>query len=720
MSESADRRTRSLDTEVQFLKGVGPKLAPLFNKAGLKVVRDVLFHFPRRYEDRTKLPPIDSLRPGMQATVRGRLAGVDRRPIRGGRVIITAYLTDGSGSIQLTWFNQPWVAKRLESAEEIIAYGTVKQSGLLLEMPSPEFETVGDDEDAEAFARIWPVYPLTEGLPQKSMRRAARAAVEGYAGLVEEILPASLRREYGLRDVAWCLRQMHLPESESARREARQRLVFEEFLLLQLALQQRRAEVHTEPGIAFDLDAAGAGESGLPAGNLFAVSPDSQPRGSLWDEVNRMLPFELTGAQKRVIGEIWSDMRSPHPMNRLVQGDVGSGKTAVAACAMLAAVRCGYQAALMAPTEILAEQHFTVLRRLFDPLGVEVALLVGKQTPTQRKKALDHTATGIAKIAVGTHALIQSDVKFPRLGLVVIDEQHRFGVEQRVDLRRKGLGNPDVLVMTATPIPRTLTMAIYGDLDQSILDELPPGRRPVKTHAKLPSQRDQVYAGVRKLIAEGRQAYFVCPMVAESESTQAQAAQDLHYRLSNDVFPDLRVGLLHGQLKAKEKEEVMARFRDHELDILVATTVIEVGVDVPNASVMVIEDANRFGLSQLHQLRGRVGRGAHQSYCILIADVTSEDARARIDAMVETSDGFKIAEVDLRLRGPGELTGTRQSGVLSFQVADLVQDAKLLEEARQAAQRIIADDLGLTKPEHAGLREASRRFRPELAAVVVS
>ncbi|MFQ3669615.1 MAG: ATP-dependent DNA helicase RecG, partial [Fimbriimonadaceae bacterium] len=690
------------------------------NKAGLKVVRDVLYHFPRRYEDRSKLPSIDSLRPGMQATVRGRLASVERRPIRGGRVIITAYLTDGSGSMQLTWFNQPWVAKRLEDADEIIAYGTVRQSGLLLEMASPEFELVGDDEDAEAFARIWPVYPLTEGLPQKSMRRAARAAVEGYAGLVEDILPEPVRREHDLPDVAWCLRQMHLPESETARRQARRRMVFEEFLLLQLALQQRRAEVHTEPGIAFDLDASGAGESDLPAGNLFAASPEAQPKGSLWDEVARMLPFELTGAQKRVIGEIWSDMRSPHPMNRLVQGDVGSGKTAVAACAMLAAVRCGYQAALMAPTEILAEQHFAVLHRLFDPLGVEVALLVGKQTPTQRRKALDHTATGIAKIAVGTHALIQSDVKFPRLGLVVIDEQHRFGVEQRVDLRRKGLGNPDVLVMTATPIPRTLTMAIYGDLDQSILDELPPGRRPVKTHAKLPSQRDQVYAGVRKLIAEGRQAYFVCPMVAESESTQAQAAQDLHYRLSHDVFPDLRVGLLHGQLKAKEKEDVMARFRDHELDILVATTVIEVGVDVPNASVMVIEDANRFGLSQLHQLRGRVGRGAHQSYCILIADVTSEDARARIDAMVETSDGFRIAEIDLRLRGPGELTGTRQSGVLAFQVADLVQDAKVLEEARQAAQRIIDADRALSKPEHAGLREASRRFRPELAAVVVS
>ena len=720
MSDSSFGRIRPLDTEVQFLKGVGPRLAPLFHKAGLRVVRDVLFHFPRRYEDRTKLPPIGSLRPGMQATVRGRVAGVEKRPLRGGRVVVTAYLTDGSGSIQLSWFNQPWVAKRLDSADEIIAYGNVKQSGLLLEMASPEFEVVGDDDDAEAFARIWPVYPLTEGLPQKSVRRAARAAVESYADLVEDILPEGVRREHGLKGIAWCLTQMHLPESESDRLEARRRLVFEEFLLLQVALQQRRAEVHTEPGIAFDLEAIGGSAAAWPSGNLFAASEESKPKGDIWDDVSKMLPFELTGAQKRVIGEIWSDMRSPHPMSRLVQGDVGSGKTAVAACAMLAAVRCGYQAALMAPTEILAEQHFAVLQRLFDPLGIEVALLVGKQTPTQRRKALDHTSTGVANIVVGTHALIQSDVKFLRLGLVVIDEQHRFGVEQRVDLRRKGLGNPDVLVMTATPIPRTLTMAICGDLDQSILDELPPGRRPVKTHAKLPGERDKVYAGVRKLISEGRQAYFVCPMVAESESTQAQAAKDLHYRLSTDVFPDLRVGLLHGQLKAKEKEEVMARFRDHELDILVATTVIEVGVDVPNASVMVIEDANRFGLSQLHQLRGRVGRGAHQSYCILIADVASDDARARIDAMVETSDGFKIAEIDLRLRGPGELTGTRQSGVLSFKVADLVQDAKLLEEARLAAQKIVAHDLHLALPEHAGLREASRRFRPDLAAVVVS
>jgi ATP-dependent DNA helicase RecG len=444
---------------------------------------------------------------------------------------------------------------------------------------------------------------------------------------------------------------------------------------------------------------------------------DGEP---LWNQIHRMLPFELTEAQRRVIAEIWGDMERPHPMNRLVQGDVGSGKTAVAACCMLAAVRSGYQAAMMAPTEILAEQHSVNLRTLFEPLGIEVDLLVGKLTATQKRKAAERAASGVSHIAVGTHALIQEGVSFHRLGLVIVDEQHRFGVLQRKALRDKGLGNPDVLVMTATPIPRSLTMTMYGDLELSVIDQLPPGRKPIKTHWKLPFERESVYKGVRKLIEEGRQAYVVCPMVSESEKMLAQAAEELHMQLSTGVFADKRVGLLHGQMKSKEKEAVMEQFRRHELDILVSTTVIEVGVDVPNSTVMIIEDATRFGLSQLHQLRGRVGRGSNQSFCVLVADAKGEDARIRMEVLVGTTDGFKIAEEDLRLRGPGELAGTKQSGNLDFKIADLVQDGRMLEVARQAAMEVIERDPMLSSPEWKEVLAKIREVRADGAVVTVS
>jgi ATP-dependent DNA helicase RecG len=462
-------------------------------------------------------------------------------------------------------------------------------------------------------------------------------------------------------------------------------------------------------------------EAKIHPAHLFVEEQRAKYQGEpLWDQIHRMLPFDLTGAQRRVIQEIWSDMERPHPMNRLVQGDVGSGKTAVAACAILAAIRCGYQAALMAPTEILAGQHFTNLHRLFEPLGVEVELLVGKLTATQKKRAAERTGSGTINLAIGTHALIQEDVSFANLGLVIVDEQHRFGVLQRKALRDKGLGNPDVLVMTATPIPRTLTMTLYGDLDVSVIDEMPPGRKPVKTHSKFPSERESVYLGVRKLIEDGRQAYFVCPMVSESEKMMAQAAKDLHYRLMTGVFGNQRVGLLHGQMKPREKEMVMEQFRRHELDILVSTTVIEVGVDVPNSSIMVIEDANRFGLSQLHQLRGRVGRGAQQAYCVLIADTKNEDSRARIDAMTSTTDGFKIAEIDLELRGPGSMLGTQQSGNLDYKIGDLIQDGRMLEVARQAAMRLIERDPQLSDPDHAGILARVKQKRSDAAVVTIS
>ncbi len=706
---------KTLDSEVQFLKGVGPKNAGVLSKLGIKTVGDMLFYLPRRYEDRTNLPPITHLKPGQYATVRGRIAGFDARTVRGGKVIIKVSLTDGMGAISLVWFNQPWVARKLKGyGGDLIAYGLVKEAGWAYEMHSPEYELIDEEDDGEAFAKIVPVYPLSEGVNQWLVRKAAISALDGYVQLVEDPLPESIRKQQRLRPLGWCLRQLHHPENEELRLEARKRLVFEDFFYMQVAMAMRRMETLEEPGISFPVSKIKGSSEG--SGSLFGAST----AGTLWDEVHEMLPFELTGAQKRVIGEIWRDMEEPHPMNRLVQGDVGSGKTAVAASAILAAVRCGYQAALMAPTEILAEQHYVNLRKLFDPLGIEVTLLVGKLTATQKKKAAQDTKNGIAKIAVGTHALVQEGVEFEKLGLVVVDEQHRFGVLQRAALRGKGYGNPDVLVMTATPIPRTLTMTIYGDLSLSIIDELPPGRKPIKTHWKLSHQRQQVYDSVRQLIDQGRQAYFVCPMVSENEKLVAQAAEDLHYRLTEEVYPDLRVGLLHGQMKSKEKELVMEQFRTHELDILVSTTVIEVGVDVPNASVMVVEDANRFGLSQLHQLRGRVGRGEHQSFCILIADAKTEDARARMDIMVATSDGFKIAEEDLRLRGPGEITGTRQSGNLDFKVADLIQDSKMLEVARQAAIDLLKADPKLTHPDYAEIKQRAQTHRSDLAAIVVS
>lgn len=672
-----------LETEVQYLKGVGPKLAELLKKLGIATVRDVLMHLPRRYEDRTHLPPISSVRPGNFVTVRGRITHLDSRPVSGGRVIIKAMLSDGKSGIALVWFNQPWVKRKLEGYNgEVIAYGQVKEGSNWLEISSPEYELLDEEEGSDSFARIVPVYPLSEGVPQGLVRKAVESALANYLPSVQEPLPEGLLRKYNLQPIQWCLQQIHRPESEESRLAARRRLVFEEFFYLQMALAAKRAATQAEVGIPFHFD-----------------------RPALGAELKQMLPFELTNAQKRVIDEIWSDLERSEPMNRLLQGDVGSGKTAVAAASMLAVVRAGYQAAIMAPTEILAEQHAVNMRRLFEPLGIEVALLVGKLTTQQRKKMGELVSSGKAQIAVGTHSLIQEGVTFHRLGLAVIDEQHRFGVLQRAALREKGAGNPDVLVMTATPIPRTLTMAIYGDLELSVIDELPPGRQAIKTHWRAASDRVQVYEGVRKMIEEGRQAYFVCPMVSESEKMQAQAAEDLHYRLSTLVFPDLRVGLLHGQMKSKDKDEAMEKFRAHELDILVSTTVIEVGVDVPNASVMVVEDANRFGLSQLHQLRGRVGRGSHQSFCILIADARNEEARARMDALVASTDGFKIAEEDLRLRGPGELAGTRQSGNLDFKVADLIQDGKLLEEARQAALKLAAYDPFLEKPQYRLLRE---------------
>ncbi len=702
MSDSPSRKYTP-QTDVQFVKGVGPRTAKLLAKLKIGTLGDLLYYLPRRYEDRSNFQPIGEVKPGEWVSLKGRVISLDSRD-RGGRfMIIKAAIADGSGAIGLVWFNQRWIKRKLTGFDgEIIVYGQVKEGQWGLQIESPEWETVDPDDDPEEFARITPVYPLTEGVGQMTIRRVAKRGLE-YLSAFSEPLPDSFLRKHRLRPLGWSLRQIHSPDSDEAREQARRRLVFEEFFYLQVALLMRQRELGLQRGIAFDIPPASGGGRVSPAEELRAV-----------------LPWEFTDAQDRVMEEIFSDMRRPHPMSRLLQGDVGSGKTIVAAAAMLAAVRCGYQAALMAPTEILAEQHYTNFRRLFQPLGVEVDLLVGKQTKKQKERALQRTADGKAQIAVGTHALIQEGVQFAKLGLVVVDEQHRFGVMQRAALRQKGYGNPDVLVMTATPIPRSLTLTVYGDLDLSVIDEMPPGRRPVKTHWKLPSERQSVYDGVRSLLKDGAQAYIVCPLVSESEKMMAQAAKELYDRTREDVFPEFRVGLLHGQLKSKAKEEAMDAFRAGELDALVTTTVIEVGVDVANATVMVIEDANRFGLAQLHQLRGRVGRGRKQSYCVLIGGASTPEAERRLRVMAETTDGFKIAEEDLRIRGPGELYGTKQSGAFELRVADLIQDGRLLEEARQAAIALLKKDPELSQPAHQLIREAAEQNRTRLARTDVS
>jgi ATP-dependent DNA helicase RecG len=689
----------TLETEVQYVKGVGTKLAQVLSKLNIYTLGDLLFHLPRRYEDRRQFRKIAHARAGDAVTVSGKLVTVDNVKVRN-LTLTKAYLDDGSGVLELVWYNQPYMKDTLNKLRnsQIVAYGIIKESPYGLQMETPEWEDLPDGADPDSLLsvnRIVPIYPLTEGIRQKRMRQIIWNAVQ-YAHLAPEILPRSVRERLGLMPIQHALQQIHFPDSEQAIDPARQRLVFEEFFLMQLGVGMQRQRTRQERGIAMRIDA-----------------------DRLNEMLHRLVPFDLTNAQKRVIGEIWSDMAQPHPMNRLLQGDVGSGKTIVAAAAILAAVDNQYQAAMMAPTEILAEQHYINLHRLFQPLGISVELLVGRLSNKQRQQARERIATGRGMVAVGTHALIQEGVSFARLGLAIVDEQHRFGVLQRAALRDKGI-MPHVLVMTATPIPRTLTLTLYGELDVSIIDELPPGRKPVRTHWKTPEERLKVYAGVRKLIEEGRQAYVICPLIDESDKLQVRAAEQMAEHLQKDVFPDLRVGLLHGRMKPAEKEAVMDAFRAGELDILVSTTVIEVGVDVPNAAAIVIEDADRFGLAQLHQLRGRVGRSDHQSYCVLIANPKSDDGQRRMEIMTRTNNGFLIAEEDLRIRGPGEIYGTRQSGMPSFRVADLVKDMRLLEVARQEAFHLLEHDPDLSRPEHAALREAVERFRHRFAIATVS
>jgi ATP-dependent DNA helicase RecG len=692
---------RDLDTPVQYAKGVGPRVADILGKLGIFSVRQLLYHFPRHYEDRTQFARVAALEHGNTATIRGTVIAADNVKTRGSLVLTKVVVEDGSGVMVLTWFNQKFRKEQFLKlrGKQIVAYGTVTADRWGLAMANPDWEVYSDQSDPLSSGRVVPVYPLTEGLFQTQLRKIMRNTLDAYASVVRETLPEDLRDRLDLMDISQALENIHFPESREAMEAARNRLVFEELFLLQLALAMRRRESQ----------APGAGIS------------FRKPEG-FEDELKQLLPFELTKAQRRVINEIAADMARPLCMNRLLQGDVGSGKTAVALAAMLIAVRNGHQTALMAPTEILAGQHYMGITRMVEGLsllGISVDLLTGSLRAKQRREVLERVASGETRILIGTHALIQEGVDFRKLGLVIVDEQHRFGVMQRAALMEKGL-TPDMLVMTATPIPRTLTLTVYGDLDISIIDELPPGRKPVKTHWKQIGHRRKVYEGVRQVISQGRQVYVVCPLVEESDKLQVRAATELAEELQTEVFPDLRVGLMHGQMKTDEKDQVMADFRGGKIDIMVSTTVIEVGVDVPNAGAIVVEDADRFGLAQLHQLRGRVGRGEHQSFCVLICEGNSEDSITRMNVMSSTNDGFVIAEEDLKLRGPGEFLGTKQSGVPALQIADIFRDIPVLEIARKEAFEIVERDPNLANPDFAGLRKMLLKQYEALQLVSVS
>ena len=684
MTES--RQTRAPvgpTTPLQYVKGVGPHRAKLLERKGLVTVGDALFHLPMRHEDRTRFTPLRAIRPGETVTCSGVVTGISPPPPGRRRQPLVILLRDESGYAAATVWGRPWIARAVQRGQRMIVHGRGARYQDKVTLQVQEWETVdaADDEPIHAGALV-PVYSSTEGLPQQALRSLLWRLVEAHAHEIEETLPDAVRSRRRLLPLADAVRGAHFPTSEGARAAAMRRLAFDDFLLLQLGLAILRSRTTRQRGVSM------------------------RPRGELIARLRASLPFSLTAAQERVWQDIRRDMAAPYPMHRLLQGDVGSGKTVVAALAVCAAVEAGYQAAVMAPTEILAEQHLATFRRLLEPLGIGVTLLTSGLKGRERAARRAAIAAGEIGCVIGTHALVQEPVAFKRLGLAVVDEQHRFGVHQRARLKGKG-ERPDVLVMTATPIPRTLALTLYGDLDVSVLDELPPGRKPVRTEARTESRRRQIYDFLKAQIADGRQVYVVYPLVEESELIDLKAATDMAHRLQHEVFPDVTVGLLHGRLSSEDKDAIMRSFKAGAIQVLVATTVIEVGIDVPNASVMLIEHAERFGLSQLHQLRGRVGRGPWKSYCILLTGGRlGEEAQRRVEAMAATHDGFKIAEVDLQLRGPGEFFGTRQSGLPEFRVADLLRDTAILEEARLEAQTIIAEDAELRQTVHRGLRQA--------------
>ena len=670
---------------VRFVRGVGESRAAQLARMDIHTVRDLLLTLPRRYEDRRLLAPLRSLKSGDWAAVQVEVVRVAWMRPRFGKGYLEAVVTDRSALARCRWFNAQYLQDQLPKGGKLILFGkaAVRKGGLVFD--HPEIERVAEGEDDLLHAgRIVPVYPLTENLGQRTMRRICWSALEDYAANVREALPAMTRERWGLPGVQDALRQAHFPAGEADAVRARERLVFEEFLCMQLVLAARKHQAeHELKGRAL------------------------QPRGDLRNRLVASLPFQLTAAQWAALAEIRTDMARPHPMHRLLQGDVGSGKTIVAACAALDAIECGTQVAVMAPTELLARQHAQTFARYLKPLGIRMATLSSNLTAEEKIAVRAQLADGRVQLVAGTHALIQDRVAFRDLGLVVIDEQHKFGVEQRGQLYSKG-AQPDVLVMTATPIPRTLAMTWYGDLDVTTIREMPAGRQPIVTRVIREEQLPAAYDFIRKQVGKGRQAYLVYPLVEESEQLDLKAAAGMLDELQAGPLKGLRLGLVHGQLPGDARDRAMEKFRRGDTDILVATSVIEVGVDVPNATVMLVENAERFGLAQLHQLRGRIGRGHHKSFCILQGQARTREAWKRLKVLESTTDGFRIAEEDFLIRGMGNLFGREQSGGAVLRVADPLRDTALLEKARQEAFRLIAADPRLRDPDHATLREEAR------------
>ena len=672
-----------LKQSAQFIKGVGPRKIKLLNKLDIYTIEDLLYHFPRRYEDRSQFKLIRELEVGTYETIKGKVLASGLRRTRTRMTIFQLVVSDESGVVYGTWFNQPYLKDFFKNGDEVVLYGKVERYGKL-QMNSPEYELLNpqdEDESTIHTGRIVPIYALTFGLGQRYLRKLIKSTLDSYLGQIDEFLPKEISRVNELISLKEALREVHFPEKFKGIDEAKRRLIFEEFFFLELALARIKQDLkENSAGIAFAC------------------------RGQLLQRFKQLLPFTLTASQLKVISEIEKDMSSNKPMNRLLQGDVGSGKTVVSIWAQVICVQNGYQSALMAPTEILSEQHYRTVLKFLKPLGVKVARISSSVKKEEKKKLLSLIRNKKIDVVIGTHALIQDEVKFAKLGLAIVDEQHKFGVQQRVKLQKKGV-MPDVLVMSATPIPRTLAITVFGDLDSSTIRELPPGRTPVETYWISEKKRDDLYEFLRKKIREGNQAYVVYPVIEKSKIRDLKAATRMYEHFKQLVFPDFSVGLLHGRMKDEEKSRQMELFKNRKLDLLVATTVIEVGIDIPNASVILIEHAERFGLSQLHQLRGRVGRGKAQAYCILLSNALSEDAHKRLKAMITTNDGFKIAEYDLLIRGPGEFFGSRQHGLTELKIGNILTDSEMLTAARKCAFEYLSKNPHFSGPEAQLLKE---------------